>query len=66
MLLDSIVNADPDAIRHLIERLSGQLGMVQNAAIDAIWKNSTLNEGANEKASKKHRDEISRRLLEYN
>lgn len=66
VLLDSIVNADPDAIRHLIERLSGQLGMVQNAAIDAIWKNSTLNEGANEKASKKHRDEITRRLLEDN
>lgn len=66
VLLDSIVNADPDAIRHLIERLSGKLGMVQNAAIDAIWKNSTLNEGANEKAAKKHRDEITRRLLEDN
>ena len=66
LLLESIQNADPARIRKLIVNLAKQLGMVQNAAIDAIWRNASTNEAANEKAVEKHRQEINRRLLEDN
>ena len=66
LLLNSIQEADPDAIRNLIMQLSSNLELPQNAAIDAIWKNASHNETNIETAEQKRRREVHKRLLDDN
>ena len=66
LLLNSIQEADPDAIRNLIMQLSSNLELPQNAAIDAIWKNASHNETNIETAEQKRRREVQKRLLDDN
>lgn len=66
LLLNSIQEADPDAIRNLIMQLSSNLELPQNAAIDAIWKNASHNETNIETAEQKRRREVRKRLLDDN
>ena len=65
-LLNSILASDPAAIREMIMQLSSNLELPQNAAIDAIWKNASTNEGNIETAEQKRRKEVQKRLLEDN
>lgn len=65
-LLDAIQNNNLEALRQKISTLSKNLNMPETAAIDAIWKNASLNEKANETAEQKRRKEINNRLLERN
>lgn len=65
-LLDAIQNNNLEALRQKMATLSKNLNMPETAAVDAIWKNASLNEKANETAEQKRRKEINNRLLERN
>ena len=66
VLLKSIQENNLDALRKKMATLSKSLNMPETAVTDAIWKNATMNEKANETAEMKQRKEINKRLLERN
>ena len=66
VLLKSIQENNLDALRKKMATLSKSLNMPETAVTDAIWKNATMNEKANETAELKQRKEINKRLLERN
>ena len=66
VLLKSIQENNLDALRKKMATLSKSLNMPETAVTDAIWKNATMNEKANESAEIKQRKEINKRLLERN
>lgn len=66
VLLDDIQKNNLDALREKMSDLAKNLNMPETAVTDAIWKNATLNEKANETAEQKHRKAINARLLEDN
>lgn len=66
VLLNNIQNANIDALHKRILELSSNLGLPENAAFDAIWKNASLNEKANETAEQKQRKAVQQRLLDDN
>lgn len=65
-LLDAIQKNNIDELRKKMATLSKNLNMPETAVTDAIWKNATMNEKANETAEQKQRNEINKRLLERN
>lgn len=66
VLLNNIQNANINALHERILSLSSNLGLPANAAINAIWKNASLNEQANETAEQKRRKLVQQRLLDDN
>ena len=66
VLLNNIQNANINALHERILSLSSNLGLPANAAINAIWKNASLNENANETAEQKQRKAVQQRLLDDN
>ena len=66
VLLDNIQENNLAALRAKIVQLSKNLNMPESAATDAISKNATLNQKANETAEQKQRKEINKRLFERN
>lgn len=66
VLLDNINAANTVALRNLIMNLSANLDIPGNASIDAIWKNASLNEKANETVEQRRRREVQSRLLDDN
>lgn len=66
VLLDNINATNTKKLHDFIVELSGNLGLPGNAATDAIWKNASLNEKANETAEQKRRKEVQKRLLDDN
>lgn len=66
VLLNNIQNANINALHERILSLSSNLGLPANAAINAIWKNASLNEKANETAEQKQRKAVQQRLLDDN
>lgn len=65
-LLDAIQKNNIDELRKKMATLAKNLNMPETAVTDAIWKNATMNEKANETAEQKRRNEINNRLLERN
>ena len=65
-LLNEIRKADLTAIRSNLVKLTSNLGQPLNAATDAIWKNASLNEKANESAAMRQRKAVNDRMLEDN
>lgn len=66
VLLDNINATNTKELHDFIVELSGNLGLPGNAATDAIWKNASLKEKANETAEQKRRKEVQKRLLDDN
>lgn len=66
VLLDKINATNTKKLHDFIAKLSANLGLPGNAATDAIWKNASLNEKANETAEQKRRKEVQKRLLDDN
>ncbi len=66
VLLDNINASNTVALRNLIMNLSANLEIPGNASIDAIWKNASLNEKANETVEQRRRREVQSRLLDDN
>lgn len=65
-LLDLILSNNLKALHDKINGIEKDLGLPTNAATDAIWKNASLNEKANETATQRRLRERQRRLLEDN
>lgn len=65
-LLDSITSNNLAALHDKIAGLERDLKLPQNAAIDAIWRNATLNEKANETTEHKRQKERNAKLLQDN
>ena len=65
-LLNEIKAVDIKVLRERMATLSKNLNTPESAATDAIWKNSSLNEQANETIEMKQRKAINARLLEDN
>lgn len=65
-LLNEIKAVDIKVLRERMATLSKNLNTPESAATDAIWKNSSLNEQANETIEMKQRKAVNARLLEDN
>lgn len=65
-LLNEIKSVDIAELRKKMAELSRNLNTPESASIDAIWKNSSLNEKANENIEQKQRKAVNARLLEDN
>ena len=65
-LLNEIKAVDIKELRERMATLSKNLNTPESAATDAIWKNSSLNEQANETIEMKQRKAVNARLLEDN
>ena len=65
-LLNEIKSVDIKVLRERMATLSKNLNTPESAATDAIWKNSSLNEQANETIEMKQRKAVNARLLEDN
>ena len=65
-LLNEIKAVDIKVLRERMANLSKNLNTPESAATDAIWKNSSLNEQANETIEMKQRKAVNARLLEDN
>ena len=66
VLLNEIKSVNIADLRKRIANLSKNLNIPEGASLDAIWKNSSLNEKANETIEQKQRKAINARLLEDN
>ena len=66
LLLEQINTTNIEALRALISQMSKNLNVPESATYDAIWKNASLNEKANETAEQKRRKAVQARLLEDN
>ena len=66
VLLEKINATSTKALHDYIVELSANLELPGNAATDAVWKNASLNEKANETAELKRRKEVQKRLLDDN
>lgn len=65
-LLNEIKAVNINVLRERMATLSKNLNTPESAATDAIWKNSSLNEQANETIEMKQRKAVNARLLEDN
>ena len=65
-LLNEIKSVDIKVLRERMATLSKNLNTPESATTDAIWKNSSLNEQANETIEMKQRKAVNARLLEDN
>ena len=66
LLLEQINTTNIGVLRALISQMSKNLNVPESATYDAIWKNASLNEKANETAEQKRRKAVQARLLEDN
>ena len=66
VLLNEIKSVNIADLRKRIANLSKNLNIPEGASLDAIWKNSSLNEKANETIEQKQRKAVNARLLEDN
>lgn len=66
VLLNEIATTNIAALRQKMMALAKNLNIPESAVTDAIWKNASLNEKANETAEQKRRKAVQARLLDDN
>lgn len=66
VLLNEITTTNIAALRQKMMALAKNLNTPESAVTDAIWKNASLNEKANETAEQKRRKAVQARLLDDN
>lgn len=66
VLLNEIATTNIAALRQKMMTLAKNLNTPESAVTDAIWKNASLNEKANETAEQKRRKAVQARLLDDN
>lgn len=66
VLIDEIATTNIAALRQKMMALAKNLNTPESAVTDAIWKNASLNEQANETAEQKRRKAVQARLLDDN
>ena len=66
VLLNEIATTNITALRQKMMELAKNLNTPESAVTDAIWKNASLNEKANETAEQKRRKAVQARLLDDN
>lgn len=66
VLLNEIATTNIAALRQKMMALAKNLNTPESAVTDAIWKNASLNEKANETAEQKRRKAVQARLLDDN
>lgn len=66
VLLNEIATTNIAALRQKMIALAKNLNTPESAVTDAIWKNASLNEKANETAEQKRRKAVQARLLDDN